>query len=150
MKNRKSDPQYFQNWYAENKEKLAERRAARYRADPEMRRRAQETSRRSRLRKQGKDLDLGPAPPSRSFRKVGDEIVEVFKIGKVADMIGRSAQTIRMWEAREQIPKPIFDEPQRAYTYPQIELMKGLAKAIDEGFDLDAVIADLWDRWSDV
>lgn len=148
--NRKTDPDYFAKWYEKNREKLAERRATRYRQDPEIRKRAQQTSRRSRLRKQGKDLNLGPAPPTRSFRKIGDDVVEVFKIGKVAEMIGRSAQTIRLWESKKSIPTPTFDEPQRIYTYHQIELMKGLAKAINEKFDLGEVINDIWNRWNDV
>lgn len=124
----------FSKWYESNKEKLAQKRAAKYKADPDYRQKALERSAKQRAN--------NPRPKvtdERHFREINGQQVEVFRIGVVAARIGRDEQTIRLWEDKELIPKPTAPGKHRYYTQHQVALMRELAETI--GFSrYDAVI----------
>jgi DNA-binding transcriptional MerR regulator len=82
---------------------------------------------------------------------------EVFRIGKVAEMIGRSDQTIRDWEETGIIPKPIVQSAHRYYTQSQVIMLRELADVISllrstSRKDLDSVVAvksaEIHSKWS--
>lgn len=67
---------------------------------------------------------------------VGDEIIDFYTVGTLAEMLGRKAQTIRKWENLGYIPESRFRTPgrtkhgqKRIYTRPMIE---GIVKIAHE------------------
>lgn len=120
------EPKTFKMWYTVNKDKLSEKRKQLYHSDPEYRKKNNETS--AKWRKEH------PAPSRAGesrFKKYKGATIEVFRITAVAEMIGRSDQTIRGWEADGVIPKPLIESAHRYYTKKQIMLMRELAEIID-------------------
>lgn len=111
----------FGQWYEANKEKLAQKRAEKYRTDPDYRAKALERAARQRSDnpRQRRDTDS-------SVRVINGELREVFRIGTVAEAIGRDEQTIRLWEERAIIPKPSAPGKHRYYTSHQISLLQML------------------------
>lgn len=116
----------FKKWYATHKEALSLKRKKKYQSDP---------AHREAVKARQADYRASHPTPSRAgearFKQVNGKTVEVFRIGEVGAMIGRSDQTIRDWEAQEIIPKPTVKSPHRYYTKVQVSLMKGLADLID-------------------
>lgn len=51
------------------------------------------------------------------------EIVTLYYIGKLAEELGRTSQTVRKWEVSGILPKPIFKDKQgkRMYSEEQID-----------------------------
>jgi hypothetical protein len=92
----------YDTWYRENRDKVLARRR-------EQKRRRKETG-------EAPGLKLGP----------DGKLHECFRISEVAKRIGRTPLTIRLWEQKGIIPKPIFPGPQRFYTKAQITLLKKL------------------------
>lgn len=142
----------FKSWYALNKDALSQRRKAKYRQDPEHR-----DAIIDRQREYRKNHPTPSRAGQTSYRLVAGKKQEVFRIGKVAEMIGRTDQTIRDWEASDIIPKPTVQSAHRYYTKNQVKLMGELADLIDlmrktDRKDLDSVVAgkseELHQRWT--
>jgi len=114
----------YRKWYEANKETHNRERRAKYAADPRLRERALEKQREYRRGSAKAD--------GKHFRKVGKSQVEVFRIGTVAEMIGREKQVIRQWEAKEYIPPPTVKSTQRFYTARQVQLLGEFVKLMDE------------------
>ncbi len=108
----------YKKWYAANKEQFNEDRRKRYKKDKSYRERALENTR--TYRRCGTDKPL----EEKMYRKFNDKKVEVFRISKASELVGRSIQTLRQWEAAGVIPYSVFDEGHRLYTKKQIALMK--------------------------
>lgn len=111
----------FSTWYEANKEKLAQKRAEKYRTDPEYRAKALE-----RAARQRSDNPRPKRESESSVRVINGVQREVFRIGSVAQIIGRDEQTIRLWEDRGVIPKPTAPGKHRYYTSHQISLLQML------------------------
>lgn len=116
----------FQKWYKKNSEKLNDKRKKRYATDTSYRQAAIDRQAEYRSRNPPKSR----AGESR-FKKVGGTAVEAFRIGKAAEIIGRSVQSIRKWEQLGIIPSPVVPSSHRYYTAYQVMLMKELADIID-------------------
>ena len=117
----------FERWYRRNAAEFNAKRRARYRQDKEYRQRiverqAEDRARESRLTKEKKPLV--------KVDKNGNK-QEVFRIGEVAQMLGRSPQTIRGWEAEGFLPSKTILSTHRYYTKAQISLMSELCKILE-------------------
>lgn len=125
----------FSSWYERNKESLKEKRAKKYREDPEYRQAALD-----RAAKQRAAAPRQPADRDQRFRVIDGIQVEVFRIGQVAEMIGRDEQTIRLWESRAVIPKPSAPGRHRYYTAAQVGLLRELCELLgDHRYDAVAI-----------
>lgn len=124
----------FSSWYERNKESLKEKRAKKYREDPEYRQAALDRAAKQRASSPRQDVDK-----DQRFRSIDGKQVEVFRIGKVAEMIGKDEQTIRLWESRGVIPKPSAPGKHRYYTATQVGLLQELCDTIgDSRYDAAA------------
>lgn len=110
---------YFAQWYRENKKDLSRKRKQRYARDKNYREKAKAQARRYRRE------HPRPARPRqvKRFRELNGQDVQVFQIGEAAQKVGCGMSTIRSWEAKGVIPKPVFDDWKRLYTERQIRLM---------------------------
>jgi hypothetical protein len=115
-----SDTRTFSDWYGDNKEKYNRRRRERYQKDKQYRNKALRNS--QRYRESG-PRELDEYGRLKQTKIVKGEEIEVFTITAVADKIGKTAQTIRKWEAKGFIPKPIFRTRVRLYTQHQVNLL---------------------------
>ncbi len=111
----------WRGWYGRNKGDVNARRRERYKADKAYRDKQIANSRNQR-RKDQRTYDP-------QIDCIYIEGVQCHRIAGAASMIGRTAQTIRAWEAKGWIPEM---EGQRVYTDHQIWLMTLLSGAIDE------------------
>lgn len=119
--------QAFQSWYERNKESMRQKRAEKYRNDPEYRQAALD-----RAAKQRASTPRTAAEKGQRFRVIDGKSVEVFRIGAVAEMIGKDEQTIRLWESRGVIPAPSAPGKHRYYTATQVSLLKGLCSVLGD------------------
>lgn len=117
--------QNFDSWYVKNKEEYNAKRRARYASDVKYRKKAIENA--ENYRKVGPSVERGSK--RKAYRTYKGVEVRVFKIGEVAQQIGRSAQTIRLWEEDRLIPKPVFkNTAHRLYTEHQAKLLADFAE----------------------
>lgn len=115
----------FKKWYDANKAEFNRKRKERYAADPE--RREQAITRQREYRRNNPTRSRAT-----STRMVNGKAREVFRIGAVAEHIGRTEQVLRLWESKNLIPKPTVKSAHRYYTAMQVALLKGLAEVMDE------------------
>lgn len=120
----------FNSWYEKNKDDYNAKRRERYQRDKGYRRKALKNSR--RYRDEGA---IGRQNERNMVRVFNGEEVEVFTISAVAEQVGRTAQTIRKWEARGMIPKPVFKSRTRLYTQHQINLLILFAEKFPKMWD---------------
>ena len=98
----------FKRWYDKNKAKVNKRRKEAYNSDPSIRAAAVERAREYRA--------SHPAPSRAGESRMKSSngvLVESFRISQVAEAIGRSVQTIRLWEAKGLIPTPTIKSSYR-------------------------------------
>lgn len=112
----------YQKWYKANRETLNKERRSRYHTDPEYRQQVIERQRQYRRE---------AASRSREQRQQEG----IWRMAETAEQIGRSDQTIRLWEAKGLIPKPTLSGKHRRYTSHQVELMKMLADVLEAPYD---------------
>lgn len=116
----------YRKWYDKNRETHNERRRQAYASDPKLREKALEKQREYRATERGNNGD------GKHFRKVGNKKVEVFRIGTVAEIVGRDIQVLRLWEKKGRIPKPTIKSAQRFYTQRQVDLIQEFVQLMDE------------------
>ena len=116
----------YQRWYQRNSATYNESRKQKYASDPEVRQ--------AYLERQARYRKSNPRNPAsgQHFRKIKGAEVEVFRIGTVAEMIGRTEQIIRIWERDERIPKPTVPGRHRYYTQTQVKLMVEFADLLTQ------------------
>lgn len=140
----------FAKWYESKGRKAhSERRKKKYDEDPVYREqvlaRNREVKQRIRVPSDG-----------RITRFVDGAEILVFRIGQVAEQIGKSVGIIRDWEKDGTIPAPSFEDTQRLYTERQVGLLKELADATAEAegskFKLheikEAMRPTIYKRWN--
>lgn len=103
----------FKQWYEANKEPFNEKRRNRYNTDPayrsyvlEMNRKNRELRHKDRVKERKsrtKSIQLTDSPAWKEF--VGENGQVLLTIGALAKSVGRSAQSIRMWEEKKIIPE---------------------------------------------
>lgn len=115
----------YKKWWKANRAVLNARRAARYHGDAEYRKSAIE--RQSRYRK------ASTARPSDGVktRVVNGVRLRVFSISQTSDLVGRSVQTLRLWQSKGWIPEHTMGGVQRFYSDAQVQLMIELAGVLD-------------------
>lgn len=120
---------YFAKYYAENKEKILSRRRQRYKEDPEYREkimaRAREAKRKllaKRKVERAKNKDKNQ--PTRFRIQYGDEEipVDMYTTGQVAKKLGRTTQTIRIWEKNGLIPEALYRTTAHDRLYTELQL----------------------------
>lgn len=119
----------WRNWYKEHRIEFNAARRQKYRTDEELRRRILEQQQEAR-----KLIPKKPRKPpaTQSVKNVGGKLVEVYRISKVAEMINRDAQSIRIWEREGKIPKPTIPGGHRYYTEGQVALLKQYSDLMTE------------------
>lgn len=121
---------YNKDYYLKNKERLSEKKKARYRNDPSYREgvMARQAQRRRAMPRRSE------ASEQVLERVVDGMLRRVFRIGDVAKKIGKSVQTIRGWEKAKIIPHPLTssDATHRYYTEEQVAMLGELADIVDK------------------
>lgn len=144
--------QAYKKWYASNKEEFNRKRAEKYANSEALREAAR------RKQKLYRDTKPREVPTGQTFKTIKGKQVEVFRIGKVGEMIGRDEQTIRSWERKGYIPKPIVKSTHRFYTMNQVALLREFGDRSASirwdrtvrSVDIPAKIADIKARWAGV
>lgn len=115
--------EYFAKWYAENREKLSQRRRDRYQNDAAYREKVLQNSKKSRKSLKEVTEDGG------SGRLVGADGVErnCYTIGETASLLDVTRETVVQWEASGLMPQDPFGRSPRCYTAGQVH---GIKKAI--------------------
>ncbi|OHB57801.1 MAG: hypothetical protein A2Y07_10800 [Planctomycetes bacterium GWF2_50_10] len=114
----------FKKWYETNKENLNLQRKYRYMNDEEFRERMIANATKYQNRK---TLDS----KKRTIQgEKGTIELKILRLGEVSKITGVSESSIRHYEKKGYIPKPIFDEHQRCYTEYQCKIIKELANII--------------------
>lgn len=141
----------FKRWYERHKKSFNAKRKERYRKDPEYRNKVIQTVRKARERVRAVD------EPKIRVREYKGKEVPVFSITDVAVKIERSPDTIRAWEKRGLIPKPVFPGSIRLYTKAQILLLRWLVGEVDKAPSkvaqkevLEACRDELFNAWEKV
>lgn len=149
-----SDKEYQKRYYREKREELREKKRKRYQEDEEYRKKALARSKRQYWLKTRPAVleergipgeELAQIEPSgyveievknEDDRRFGKTVkVPVYSSSKVAELLGRSAQTIRIWERRGVLPGPryrgrdfesfvIKGRNPRIYTYDEMKTME--------------------------
>lgn len=115
----------WNNWYRKNRSKLNVSRRLKYKQDPEYRKKIVE--RQANYRK-----TLSPKPnDGLKYRVINGQHVRVLSISEASEYIGRSAQSIRIWEAKQWLPQHTTGGVHRYYTEGQVQLMQQIAAKVD-------------------
>lgn len=77
---------------------------------------------------------------SKQMKLPNGEIITLYYVGKLAEELGRTSQTIRKWEVSGILPKPIFKDKfgKRMYSQEQIDTIVScaLASRIRQGYSV--------------
>lgn len=145
---RKQQARYWRRYYLTNKARIMLKRRAKYAGDPQFREDLKQralTAYHTRVAQEGR-------PPKARFkpRKPNKPLV-LYPIGTFAKAVGRSAQSLSIWEAGGIIPPPtLTDAAGRRWYVPAH--MKVIAKAVREfaalgGRGLSDLKAAVWSAW---
>lgn len=113
----------FARWYAKKKTTFNAQRRQRYWTDDAVRQKAIEAARDYRAR-----MAENRPPPTRLYKA---QEVEVYTVTQMGEHVGRSADTLRKWEAKGLLPKPLFPEQSRLYTENQMTLVDQFVRQLD-------------------
>ena len=107
----------YLKWYKANRIALNRSRRTLYSQDAD--KRASIIERQRQYRKDN------PAPPPgrKTLPDQQGRVVEVYRMGEMADLIKRDEQIIRIWEKRGYIPEPTIPSAHRYYTLKQVLLL---------------------------
>jgi hypothetical protein len=115
----------YARWFAKNREKLNQTRRGRYKTDTEYRKTIV-------ARQAGYRTTLSPKHDDGSrYRVIGGEKILILSMSQVGRLVGRSPQTLRIWETKEWIPAHTTGGVHRFYTQGQAQLMLKLAIQVD-------------------
>lgn len=112
----------YRKWYKANKIAFNKARAEKYAANPELQ---EKTRVKQKIYRESIPREKASGE---HYRTIKGKVTQVFRIGAVAQMIGRDEQSIRSWEAKGYIPKPTIKSTHRYYTPNQIKLMSEWAE----------------------
>lgn len=153
---------YQRDYYKRKKDELSEKRKARYRSDPDVRKRAKESSKRYRELKKverRRMIDEGLIDVSKKRRHRRQEKVYVngslrsaYTITTMAERLGRSHNTLNNWICNGIIPKTPFRSKRgdRLYTDAMILIIKMAIqpiKRMGKDFNVRARIEEGWERY---
>ena len=130
----------WQTYYQSNKDRLLMQKKNRYKNDPNYRDAIKAGRARQREREKVALQIRGPLPP-RNEREgtqiqlahpiLGETMIYVYTMGKVAHRIRVTTQTLRNWEKRGYILRPFnaSDGGHRLYTYDELRIISGAYEA---------------------
>ena len=130
----------YQKWYAKNSKSHNAGRRYRYATDAAYRAEQQESAQNRRALEKKKR----PPPP------------KGFTTPTVAEMVGRRAQTIRVWEQRGLIPNAMTEHGYRLYQKKHVALLIKLATYMDThkakrdkayDYDLAKLVKTIKEKW---
>ncbi len=136
------DPMYHQEYYQKHKKEIAERKARRYKEEPEYRfailGRSRERRRKDAIKRKKKKKTAPPKDPMKptNFKIFtgGREIeTNMFTAGQLGLALERKTQTIRLWEKKGYLPEAMYRSTSgdRLYTELQLTLLtKAFAEMI--------------------
>jgi len=144
----------FDRWYQTNRDEHNRKRREQYAKDPARREKARRQAREYRERTRE------PREKAGFVRvQVGpDRSVLCWRIGKVADYLGRYTKTLRVWESAGLIPAPTvrFDH-RRVYTEEQVSLIAALSRFLKKNRyvthksnyqkKLDRIVQKIQEEW---
>jgi len=144
-------PGYYDKWYDENKEAVADKRKQRYEKDPSYRRKVLKRS--ADYRERQRDVTQVRIPrhqKPRIFEVDGSEVA-LYSIGAFAGYINRSVQSINYWEANKLIPRTPYRSGKRGFRFYTAEMMEVVRRIIGNKrrlFPVDEsmgkAIMDMW------
>jgi DNA-binding transcriptional MerR regulator len=131
---------YYQNWYAKNGEALNQRRRERYGTEKEYRERVQAWNAKQKERTQETRLAEREAKRNAirmhnqgSWKtrciEVDGKPVWVFTIGALAQALGRSISTIRVWEETHVLPPAPYYSERKERLYP-VDLLENIQASL--------------------
>lgn len=127
----------YQRWYSKNKESFNRKRRERYAVDQEYRDKMIALVKASRRNTESK-------------RQEG-----VLTLGKLAEYVDKSSQTLREWESIGLIPRSVDSNGYRVYRQDQADLIKVLSDAMTEArynravqWKVEQAKAELWEKWN--
>lgn len=133
---------YYQDYYQKNRKRIARRRRARYRSDPDYRAKALA---RARRRREQVKRDLRRATAGMLTSR------------QTAEHVGVATRTLRAWEGKGYCPAPEVVAGRRYYRRSQVRLLKklhGLLSRLgwkvrtEDGWDkVQALVDQVWEAW---
>jgi hypothetical protein len=134
----------FGRWYEKNREDFNAKRRQRYAQDSELRKKARENAKRQR-EAQRERTEIDTTPTVRGG-------VKTYRPAQVAELIGRSPETLRTWRRNGWLPESDSRHP--VYTAKQVKLLKKLSDTIakyryakDYEARVETVVAKLHEAW---
>jgi len=123
-------PGYYDKWYDENKDKVAERRKERYETDPEYQQKVLQRS--SDYRQRQREVNQVRVPRHQRPRmfKVNGSEVALYSIGAFASYINRSVQSINHWETNGLLPRTPYRVGKRGFRYYSAEMMEVVRRIV--------------------
>jgi DNA-binding transcriptional regulator YiaG len=129
-----NEKKYFQQYYLDHKEKIAAKKKERYQKDPEYRAAIQDRNRKVRALKKKRREDRkkkaskkDPRRPKKFSVHIGglERELSMYSSTQFARMVGRSVQTIRLWEREGILPKAVYrcNNNNRLYTEFQVKML---------------------------
>jgi DNA-binding transcriptional MerR regulator len=138
----------YKKWYQENRKQLLHDRRRRYHTDPAYRKRRIKEASESYYRRRSRD---GLPADRRLIRTSSGG--EFYSIGRLAEEINRSVQTIREYHSNDVIPTPLYFDSRgwRLYSDRQIVLLRDVFYRFDkqELRSLAEVASVLRREWKD-
>lgn len=130
----KNEKKYFRQYYLDHKKEIAAKKKERYQNDPEYRAAIQDRNRKVRAFKKKKREEQkkkvekkDPMKPKKFSVRIGgyERELSMYSSTQLAKMMGRSVQTIRLWERDEVLPKAIYrcNNNNRLYTEFQVKML---------------------------
>jgi hypothetical protein len=125
LSQQKRQSRTYRKWYESNGEQHNRSRQERYANDPDYREKVKEQSRRSRERRK----ERGGVQETTVTRIRNGVEIEMYRVSAAADIVGKSADTIRSWARHGWIPDDGV-EAHRLYELHQVMLMQRLNETI--------------------
>ena len=123
----------FKDWYKVNRAELNKKRRKKYATDPVYRKAAQDSVKKSRV----------------SAMKKREELkANTYSMAEVGKLVGRSPQTIKIWEDKGYIPAVASKGKVRRYTLHMVQLIALIAEALNKENDVPvSVIQQVKEYW---
>lgn len=157
---------YNRSYYEKNKERLAKRKADRYKNDPEYRAkiiaaraRQREREKVARKKRRDKRVEVPFAERNGKRMRVADSVgemvvVKMFRSSQFAFRVAVTVQTLRKWEKEGVLPKPTYRSQgnHRLYTQWQVLAVADVVDKWRSASDIwrltDEFVKDLHDEWN--
>jgi hypothetical protein len=146
-------PGYYEKWYEENKDEVADRRKSRYENDPGYRKKVLERSANYRERQRTvTQVRISRHQKPRMFKLNGRDVA-LYSIGAFAGYINRSVQSINHWEKKGLLPRTPYRVGERGFRFYSAEMMEVVRRIIGNKrrlFPVDkkmgSAIRDAWEK----